>query len=336
MVPGASLTECTLKHSNPAEYEVSILADRPGLHRAVFTHDSRGRPVLVLISPVTPVQIIVHPVFQLESGEVVRSTTLSVQTFLASNLGPISGWAPYLAQSREQGYNAVHLTPVQPLGESGSAYSLLDQAGVAASLGQQAELEEVLGREGRSLVLFTDLVLNHTATNTAWLPQHIEATYNTEHCPHLRPAYHLDHLLALFSKSLHGTIVQDKEEIAALLDRFFTEVVQPAKLWDYFVVDVEEALAEQAQHKAGASQSNQPGLPTLSPRELAAELGTFVYNDAGRWRHCQRLKPAAYLHYSPAGLRQAVEVWNLVQYELLTRRLATARDNLANTIYHER
>ena len=53
-----------------------------------------------------------------------------MQTFLASNLGPVAGWPPYLHQSREQGYNAVHVTPVQPLGESQSAYSLLDQAGV--------------------------------------------------------------------------------------------------------------------------------------------------------------------------------------------------------------
>ena len=38
----------------------------------------------------------------------------------------------------------------------------------------------------------TDLVLNHTGSDSAWLHEHPEATYNLRNNPHLIPAFIMD------------------------------------------------------------------------------------------------------------------------------------------------
>lgn len=47
-----------------------------------------------------------------------------------------------------------------------------------------------------------DVVLNHTANETAWLAEHPEASYNCLNCPHLRPAALLDVVLARLAADL--------------------------------------------------------------------------------------------------------------------------------------
>ena len=54
-------------------------------------------------------------------------------------------------------------------------------------------------REEYGLLGIIDIVLNHTASNSEWLLQHPESSYNTEDCPHLYSAWLLDRALSDFS-----------------------------------------------------------------------------------------------------------------------------------------
>ena len=52
---------------------------------------------------------------------------LCQQTVLSKLLGPFDEWRGRLQVARQSGYNMLHFTPLQPLGESHSAYCLSDQ-----------------------------------------------------------------------------------------------------------------------------------------------------------------------------------------------------------------
>jgi len=61
-----------------------------------------------------------------------------------------------------------------------------------------AELVETMKNDWDTLSL-TDMVFNHTATDSPWLLEHPECSYNMINSPHLKPAYLLDRILWHFS-----------------------------------------------------------------------------------------------------------------------------------------
>jgi len=54
-------------------------------------------------------------------------------------------------------------------------------------------------RNDNNLLSFIDIVLNHTSFDSTWLPDHPDAAYNIDSCPHLYSAYLYDKALKDFS-----------------------------------------------------------------------------------------------------------------------------------------
>ena len=87
------------------------------------------------------------------------------------------------------GYNMIHFTPIQRLGNSNSAYSLSDQLrlnttfssedGIEASLEDVGAVVETM-REEWGMMSICDIVLNHTANETPWLQHYPEVTVSPQ------------------------------------------------------------------------------------------------------------------------------------------------------------
>jgi glycogen debranching enzyme len=183
-------------------------------------------------------------------------------------------WLEVLQGSASLGYNAIHLTPVQELGESQSSYSIYEQVSVSPWLFPTEPNLEFATREQRlkqvldtlhsksNLLLLSDVVWNHTANNSTWLASHPEVGYNLENSPHLKCAFELDEALMKMSEQfVEGKLfdkvilqgnelifkpfngrnepsIDTEEDVQHILNKFKLDVWPSLKLWQYFVVDV--------------------------------------------------------------------------------------------------
>ncbi|XP_028588602.2 glycogen debranching enzyme isoform X2 [Podarcis muralis] len=186
---------------------------------------------------------------------------VTLQTFLAKCLGPFDGWEDRLRVAKESGYNMVHLTPVQKLGLSRSCYSLADQLEInpdfstpnkKCSWSELGQLVEKMKNEWNMLCI-TDVVYNHTASNSEWITQHPECAYNLVNSPHLKPAWLLDRALWHLTCKVAGGKCSDKG-VPPLLENehhlnnvrkvIWEDIFPKLRLWEFFQVDVNKAVQQ--------------------------------------------------------------------------------------------
>uniref|UniRef100_A0A183IQB6 Glycogen debrancher n=1 Tax=Soboliphyme baturini TaxID=241478 RepID=A0A183IQB6_9BILA len=196
---------------------------------------------------------------------------IQCQTVLSKLLGPFEQWESRLRVSKECGYNMIHLSPIQTLGVSDSAYSISNHLelnpmfstkGKIYTMQDVAKLVQKLHDEWQVL-LISDVVWNHTAKNSSWLIDHPECAYNLENSPHLRPAFVLDRILYHFGREVadgkwtNCGIPKDKWEgyhLENLRRVLLDQVLPPHRLHEFFQVDVDKLGAEFASKIAGAFQ----------------------------------------------------------------------------------
>lgn len=198
----------------------------------------------------------------------------------------------------------------QELGASNSSYSIANQlrlnprfGGDAGREATFADVENLVAkmRDEWGVLSICDVVLNHTANETPWLPEHPEATYNCANCPHLRPAALLDALLARFSAEVargahEGAGVPRAPDAPHHLEavrRLLAERLLPeARLHEMYACDAAELVREfqsMARNRVpSAKGAGEPGaeelrlVPDPQRRRLRAtvdmELALRLYN----------------------------------------------------------
>ena len=164
--------------------------------------------------------------------------------------------------SSRSGYNMLHFTPIQKLGHSNSAYSLCDQhklnttfsgPGAEASYNDVRRIIESVRSEW-GMVSICDIVLNHTANETAWLADHPEATYNLTNSPHLRPAFLLDRCVKRLARDIGEGVWVDRglprgevstpEHIETVRDLLTNHYLPMVRIPELFLPNIETCVGQ--------------------------------------------------------------------------------------------
>lgn len=173
-------------------------------------------------------------------------------------------WIPLFDDIKNKGYNMIHFTPLQKRGESNSPYSIFDQFEFDNEIFPNGELDitkmvKILEND-YGILSMTDIVFNHTANNSVWIRDHPDAGYNEKTAPHLIAAMELDSLLLQFSANMrqHGyeTIIKDKHQLSKILDGIKIHVCGQLKLWQFYIVNVNEHLLKLEDHWLSDLNSN--------------------------------------------------------------------------------
>jgi len=228
---------------------------------------------------------------------------LTILTLVSKWMGPLEGWAKHFDEAKERGYTMVHYTPLQERGGSDSPYSIRDQmkydsslfgTKLTSSVGR-TKVEDTLklAREKYGLLSLTDVVLNHTASDSEWLVDHPEAgmTSDSFHLllidpttgfspattPHLTPALELDTAILEFSSSLAArglpTIVTSEEDVEKLILALH-DVIEGLDFWQYYVLD--PALETESVKAALKSKMDVPWTGPNVSGKSAAELAEVL------------------------------------------------------------
>lgn len=206
--------------------------------------------------------IIVDPILYVgHDNQVLTLDSICAQTFLSKCLGPLDEWEDRLNVSKHSGYNMIHFTPTQTLGLSRSCYSLADQlelnpefsrADKTFNWNDVARLVEKLKNEWNVLCI-TDVVYNHTASNSPWLTKHPECSYNILNSPHLKPAWLLDralwHLTLDVAKGNYQgrglpAHVENEHHLNIIRQIIWEDIFSKLRLWEFFQVNVDKVVAD--------------------------------------------------------------------------------------------
>ncbi|PFH46873.1 glycoside hydrolase family 133 protein [Amanita thiersii Skay4041] len=174
---------------------------------------------------------------------------LAILTVVSKWMGPVDEWRKHFQEATERGYTMLHYTPLQERGISDSPYSIKDQKTYDHRLFNPSDIMQAsihiknilqVAKNEYGLLSLTDVVLNHTASDSPWLLEHPEAGYSPETSPHLQPAYELDTAMIEFSKSLASkelpVVIQSEHDISTLVCAF-ENMVHGLNLWQFYVLD---------------------------------------------------------------------------------------------------
>lgn len=178
--------------------------------------------------------------------------------------------------------------------------------------------------------MLLDIVLNHTANETAWLREHPEAGYNLANSPHLRPAFLLDRVLHHATLDIVSgkwepngltTEINCEAHISKLKEVLRDYYLANAKITEMYQIDVESVINEfRNLLRTGSSDvlTVEPKLEVIQDAEYRRNKSTID------------LKAAAALFLSANS--QVNDVWLEKTCAELRKQLIAKNDEIAATV----
>ncbi|VEN50334.1 unnamed protein product, partial [Callosobruchus maculatus] len=206
--------------------------------------------------------ILVDPALKYGNNESLLLDCIQCQTVLSKSLGSFSSWSNKLKVAKESGYNMIHFTPIQELGNSNSSYSLREYLKLNPTFekddGKMPTFDEIEMfvselRTQWKMTSICDVVLNHMANESQFLHDNPDVTYNCSNCPYMRPAYLLDVALHCFSMDVKKGLYEDRgipkevnheDHLNAIRYHFRVSVLDPLNIPELYICDVNQYVLE--------------------------------------------------------------------------------------------
>uniref|UniRef100_A0A8C4GD67 Glycogen debranching enzyme n=1 Tax=Dicentrarchus labrax TaxID=13489 RepID=A0A8C4GD67_DICLA len=280
---------------------------------------------------------------------------ITIQTYLSKCLGHLDDWPDRLRVAKESGYNMIHFTPLQTLGESRSCYSLADQLtfnpefspeGQSYGWADVGELVEKLKKDWNMLCI-TDVVYNHTAANSVWIKKHPECGYNLVNSPHLRPAWVLDRAIwHLTTRVAEGRYkdkglpadITNESHLNAIRSVLWQDVYPQVKLWEFFQIKVDTAveqfrtlLQNGLYYKTGGSK----GLKIIQDPNYH-RYGNTVDMDSALETFVPHSSSPQHIEECCGWLRQKLNELNDEQYHIMHQHQEQAANCIVGNVVYER
>lgn len=287
--------------------------------------------------------------------EVLPLDCVQCQTVLTKCLGPFDGWKEKLEVSRESGYNFVHFTPIQELGDSLSCYSLRNHRRLNPMFNtpnrtyDMKDMEELVNMmcDDWKVLSLTDVVLNHTANETPWIREHPECAYNLKNSPHLKPAFLLDVAIHCFSLEISKgkwesegipTSITREEHLHALKRVFDLNWLPMLQLQEFFTINVDGLVDTFRQKVIDKGQPNTGPMPdggnlkVLRDPEYRRNGSTVDMNKAlqifnRNWEPSSSDAPDL-IDRCCSDFRRYLEHLNGIEWNLLHSHLQAAMENI--------
>uniref|UniRef100_A0A668A7W9 Glycogen debranching enzyme n=1 Tax=Myripristis murdjan TaxID=586833 RepID=A0A668A7W9_9TELE len=292
--------------------------------------------------------IVVDPVLRIGADDqILPLDCITIQTYLSKCLGHLDDWPDRLRVAKESGYNMIHFTPLQTLGESRSCYSLADQLTFSPEFSREGQsyswadvggLVEKLKREWNMLCI-TDVVYNHTAANSQWIKEHPECGYNLVNSPHLRPAWVLDraiwHLTTRMAdgrysaKGLPANVTND-DHLNAIRSVLWQDVYPQIRLWEFFQVKVDNAVEQFRNLRV------QYNIKRIIQDRSYRRYGNTVDMDSALETFVPHSSSPQHIEECCGWLRQRLNELNGEQYHIMHQHQEQAANCIVGNVVYER
>lgn len=247
----ASFSSTDIQTSIYRDIMVDIPIFQPGAYSYYITYNELDDDEIESCKETQPYHFVVPPSLFI-NNKYLTFNSVTLQSVVSKWVGNDfeKDWLPLFQDIKDKGYNMIHFTPLQKRGESNSPYSIFDQFEFDEEIfpGGEKDVEKMVKilENDYGILSMTDIVLNHTANNSVWIREHPDVGYNEETAPHLISAMELDSLLLHFSANMrqygYDIVIRDEAALDSILDGIKIHVLGQLKLWQFYIVNVNEHL----------------------------------------------------------------------------------------------
>jgi starch synthase (maltosyl-transferring) len=226
--------------------------------------------------------------------------------------GPFTKWEPHLRRAAEMGFDWIFLNPIQPLGSSGSLYSIVDYFSFNSTLLEpnsavppEDQFRQMMDQaKAAGLKLMIDLVLNHCAIDSPLTQQHPnwfvhEPDGRIAHafCIHnhqkvvWKDLAQLDHEHASDPEGFYQYCLQVVEHLVGLgFEGFRCDAAYkvPARFWQRLIKDA------RSRHPHLQFVAETLGCPPQQAKDTARAGFSYVFNSSKYWNFKENWLMAQY------------------------------------------